>query len=40
MLVGCIEMQLVSINMLVQLCVGMVTLVTRLYVLIPNWVSM
>jgi hypothetical protein len=33
MLVGCIKMQLVSINMLVHLCVGMLTLVTSLFAL-------
>jgi hypothetical protein len=36
MLVGCIGMHLVSINMLVHFCVGMVTLVTRLCVLRPK----
>jgi hypothetical protein len=33
MLVGCIKMQLVNINMLVHLCVGLFTLVTSLFVL-------
>jgi hypothetical protein len=33
MLVGCIKMQLVSIKIMVHLCVGMLTLVTSLFVL-------
>jgi hypothetical protein len=33
MLVGCIQTQLVSINFLVHLCVGILTLVTSLFVL-------
>jgi hypothetical protein len=39
MLVGCIKMHLVSINMMVQLCVGMFTLVTSLFVLRSKQVS-
>jgi hypothetical protein len=35
MLAGCIEMQLVSIKMLVHLRVGLFTLVTSLFVLSP-----
>jgi hypothetical protein len=34
MLVGGIEMQLVSIKVVVHFCVGMITLVTQWYVLI------
>jgi hypothetical protein len=33
MLVGCIKMQLVSIEFLIHLCVGILTLVTSLFVL-------
>jgi hypothetical protein len=39
MLEGCIEMQLVSIKMLVYLCVGMFTLVTSLFVMRSKQVS-
>jgi hypothetical protein len=39
MLVGCIDIHLVSITILVHLCVGMVTLVTPLSVLGYKYVS-
>jgi hypothetical protein len=39
MLVGCIKLYLVSINILVHLCVGMLTLVTSLSILRYKQVS-